>query len=169
LEEIIARASLPSLSKSAKFSGLVSEGVLSTVSVGILFPTTFMNNSGTAVAKYLAERGAREQLVVVHDDVDLPIGEVRISYDRGAGGHNGVQSIIDAIGGKNFTRIRIGVAQKGFFGGIKRPKGEALADFVLGTFTRNEEKQLSEVGHTVQRALELLLTRGHQVAMQEIH
>ncbi len=169
LEEVIAKNALPSLTKSSAYSGLLSEGVFHGVEIGILFPTTFMNNSGTAVMKYLKEHGTLETLVVVHDDIDLPFGDVRIGFDRGAGGHNGVRSIIDAGNSKAFIRIRVGIAQKGFFGGIKRPAGEKLSDFVLGNFKSGELKNLPEIGERVARALELILTKGVKDAMQEVN
>jgi len=169
LEEIITKHTLPSLVKSNGYGGMLSEGVLYGAEVGILLPTTFMNNSGTSVIKYLKEHGELETLVIVHDDIDLPFGEVRIGFDRGAGGHNGVKSIIDACNSKAFIRIRIGIAKKGFFGGIKRPTGEKLSDFVLSTFKSGELKELQEIGEKVNRALELILTRGVKDAMQEVN
>ncbi len=169
IEEVVTKNALPSFTKSGAYSGLLSEGVLHGTDVGILLPTIFMNNSGTAVMKYLKEHGELETLVVVHDDIDLPLGEVRIGFDRGAGGHNGVKSIIDACNSKAFIRIRVGIAQKGFFGGIKRPTGEKLSDFVLGTFKSGEMKQLQAIGERVARALEFILTKGVKDAMQEVN
>ncbi len=169
LNDIATRHSFPSFLKSSQYAGLLSEGTIFNTGVGILLPTTFMNNSGTAVGKYIKDKGSGEKLVVVHDDIDLAVGEVKISYDRGPGGHNGVKSIIDALGSKAFVRIRIGIAQKGFFGGIKRPKGEKLANYVLSTFKTGEQKILSEVTDKVDKALELILTKGYQSAMQTIN
>jgi PTH1 family peptidyl-tRNA hydrolase len=169
LEHIIEKNGLPSLSKSASFSGLLSEGTLHSERVGILFPTTFMNNSGGPVSKYVKEKGSLEKCIVVHDEIDLPFGEVRIAYDRGAGGHNGVKSIVDSFGSNAFIRIRVGIAQKGFFGGIKRPKGEKLSDYVLGKFKSGEAKQLPEIAHIVDEALKLIITKGHLAAMQVVN
>ncbi len=169
LEEIIKEHSLPSLTKSSAYSGLISEGMLYGKEIGILFPTTFMNNSGTAVSKYVKERGSLDTLIVVHDEIDLPFGDVRIAYDRGSGGHNGIKSITDALGSKQFVRIRIGIAQKSFFGGVKRPKGDRLADYVLANFKGAELKELHEIGKKVERALELTITRGREFAMGEIN
>ncbi len=169
LEDVIARNTLPSLSKSSTYSSLLSEGVFHSAEVGILFPTTFMNNSGTAVAKYTKAKGSQEMLVVVHDEIDLPFGVVRIAYDRGSGGHNGVKSIIDAIGSTKFIRIRIGIAQKGFLGGIRRPVGEKLADYVLSNFKSGEEKLLPKIAEKVDEALKLIVTKGVQYAMGEVN
>lgn len=169
LNEIIKERSLPSLTKSSTYSGLLSEGMFYGNEIGILFPTTFMNNSGAAVSKYVKEKGSLDTLIVVHDEIDLPFGDVRIAYDRGPGGHNGIKSIIDALGSKQFIRIRIGIAQKSFFGRIKRPKGDRLADYVLGNFKSAELKELHEVEKRVERALELTITQGREFAMGEVN
>lgn len=169
LEEIVNKNNLPSFVKSSPFGGVLSEGMLHGAEVGVLFPTTFMNNSGTSVHKYVKGRGPLETLIVVHDDIDLAYGDIRISFDRGAGGHNGIRSIIDACGSQKFVRIRVGIAQKGFFGGVKRPKGDALARYVLGELKQSEMKLLPDIVLRVDRALELILEKGMQYAMQEMN
>ncbi|MBI5798474.1 MAG: aminoacyl-tRNA hydrolase, partial [Candidatus Yonathbacteria bacterium] len=74
-------------------------------------PTTYMNESGQPVQLLVTRYALRvTDLVIIHDDIDLPLGTIRISKNASAGGHNGVQSIIDALGTKEFTRLRIGVA-----------------------------------------------------------
>jgi PTH1 family peptidyl-tRNA hydrolase len=169
LEDIVTRHSLPSFSKSSRYGGLLSEGMLHETEVGILLPTTFMNNSGTPTAKYIKENNSStEELIVVHDDIDLALGEVKVSFDRGAGGHNGVKSIIDACGMK-FIRIRVGIAPRGFFGGIKRPTGEKLSQYVLGAFRVGELKSMNAVSEKVDTALALILQKGVATAMQEIN
>lgn len=169
LNNIVTRHNLPSFSKSSMYSGLLSEGTLYGTEVGILLPTTFMNNSGLAVVKYLKDTGAQEILIVVHDDIDIAYGDIRVSFDRGAGGHNGIRSIIDAYGTSKFIRIRVGIAQKGFFGGLKRPKGEELSQFVLGTFKSGEVTHLPEIIEKVDTALESIVKDGLQKAMQVIN
>ena len=167
LEEIVDKNNLPSFVKSSQFGGVISEGVLHGVEVGVLLPTTFMNNSGTSVHKYVKGRGPLETLIVVHDDIDLAYGDIRISFDRGAGGHNGIRSIIDACSSQKFIRIRVGIAQKSIFGGVKRPKGDALATYVLTPLKQKEMKLLPDIVLCVDRALELILGKGVQYAMQE--
>ncbi len=127
-----------------------------------------MNHSGVAVKKALKDSPVTS-LIVLHDDVDLPFGAIRISEGRGAGGHNGVQSIIDHIGTKDFARIRIGVARTNIFGIVKRPKGDKLADFVLAPFTKKEMEALPEIGKKVDQALELILTKGVKEAMNRVN
>lgn len=102
-------------------------------------PTTFMNESGKAVKKLIKNSNIKNQnLLVIHDDIDLPLGEFKIQKGRGAAGHKGVQSIINELGTKNFNRIRIGICPK-----TGKPK--QVERFVLQNFTKEEEKALKEV------------------------
>lgn len=97
-------------------------------------PTTFMNDSGRAV-KLLTKRYPLDanSLIVIHDDIDLPLGKIRISKNRGSAGHKGVQSIIDELKTKDFNRIRIGICPK-------EGKPKNIENFVLQNFTKEEEK-----------------------------
>lgn len=123
----------------------------------LALPTTFMNKSGESVAVIMKEN-PNAKLIVVHDDIDLPLGEVKVSLNRGAGGHNGVQNIIDRLGTKDFTRLRIGIIPTSLFGNLKKPKGEgAVSKFVVGKFNRRErntaEKMIEE---STERILEFI-------------
>ncbi len=170
LSEIVEERGLPSFSQSTRYSALISEGVMEHTDVAMLLPTVFMNNSGLSVARFLKDHQCLERLIVVHDDVDLPVGDIRVSYDRGAGGHNGVQSIINSCTTKSFVRIRVGVAQKSFFGEeVRRPAGEALSAFVLGKFTKSEREQLLTISKKVDEALVHIFQRGVEYAMQEMN
>ena len=102
-----------------------------------LKPDTFMNNSGKAVQKTLAYyKIPTENLCVIHDDIDLPFNTIKVSEDSSSAGHKGVQSIIDELKTKDFTRIRIG---------IKPERIVDTTEFVLKNFTKAEEKQLKEI------------------------
>jgi PTH1 family peptidyl-tRNA hydrolase len=170
LSYILEKHNFPSLVKSAKYAGAFSEGMLEGKEIGLLFPMTFMNNSGASVCKYLKDHGDNlNDLIVIHDEVDLPFGDIKISYYRGAGGHNGIRSIIDACGGQKFARIRVGVAKKGIFGNVKRPTGDKLSDFVLGEFKKGDEKILGEIKERVDEAILLILKEGVEKAMQEMN
>jgi PTH1 family peptidyl-tRNA hydrolase len=86
--------------------------------ITLLKPTTFMNDSGSALAGY----GAKD-LIVVHDDLDLPPGDVRVKVGGGAGGHNGLRSVIQRLG-PDFVRVRVGIGHP--------PPGAGVTDYVLG-------------------------------------
>lgn len=105
----------------------------------VVKPQTFMNQSGKAVKALIKfNKTNPENLWIIHDDIDLPLGKIRISKGRGSGGHKGVQSIINELGTKDFWRLRIGVSPKS-------GKPQNVEKFVLQNFTKSEEKIIKEV------------------------
>ncbi len=169
MRDIIEKRNLPHPVSASKYSAEISEGMLEGKEISILFPSTFMNKSGVSLKRYREAKGMEEELIVIHDEVDLPFGSIKISRDRGAGGHNGVKSIIDVCGGKGFTRIRIGISPTGFFGNLKRPKGEKLPKFVLGEFKPSELKKMDEIVEKVDEALSYIVRDGVEKAMQKVN
>lgn len=124
-------------------------------------PQTFMNESGRAVKRLVKSYKLEvESLLVIHDDIDLPLGRIRISKGSGSAGHKGVESIIEKLGTKNFIRIRIGIQpQEG-----KPKKADA---FVLKNFTKNEGKILDEIIKKSAEAVKMLLEEGLEAAMNK--
>jgi peptidyl-tRNA hydrolase, PTH1 family len=169
LERLETRYAFQGKRELGSWSSVVSTGSICSHEVTFAIPTTFMNHSGNAVAHMVREGYTLDSIVVVYDDIALPFGDIRVSFDRGDGGHNGLKSIIAATGSKKFIRIRIGIAERGFFGGIKRPKEGMLADFVLRSFRTKELAKIDDVAKKVGSALELILTKGKEAAMQEIN
>lgn len=170
LAHFIEHEGLPSFVLSAKYSASVSLGVIQEKDVLVMLPQTYMNRSGVAVKKAcLLQKGVPVEIVVVYDDIDLPVGSIKISHGRGAGGHNGVQSIIDTLGTKEFTRVRVGIGQKGILEVLRRPRGEALSKYVLGEFTKSEQEVLKEVSERVHAALILIVTEGVAAAMNALN
>lgn len=105
-----------------------------------LKPDNFMNNSGRAIKKAIENWKLKiENCIVIHDDIDLLFGDIRISKNSSSAGHKGVQSIIDTLGTKDFTRIRIGIKQ------VASSRKRETEKFVLENFTKTEEKQLPEI------------------------
>ncbi len=123
-------------------------------------PQTFMNNSGEVVA-YLKkhEPGLDKQtLVVVYDDIDLPLGTVRVSFDRGDGGHNGLKSITEHYGSKEWIRIRIGVS--------KKIQDKIIKPNVLGLFPEEERIIIQEeITPRVEQILKTLFEQGLEKTM----
>lgn len=147
--------------------GRVSEGRIAGEAVTLLYPDTFMNHSGNAVAK-LVPKGEYDRIIVLQDEIALPIGTLKLSVGRGDGGHNGIRSIIGALGTKEFTRLRIGIAPTSFFtGAVKVVSGEAMPKFVLGRFGRRELQALQDLEGTLATALELIVTKGVAEAMNK--
>lgn len=157
---------LPAPLVAKQYQGRTTEGVVAGQSVTILYPETFMNLSGNAVAK-LVPRSEVGQLVVLHDDIDVPFGKIKIGVGRGPGGNNGVASIIDSLGTKAFIRLRIGIAPTSFWTGkVTRPAGGGpLERFVLKPFGKTESKQLPALFEHVQAALECIVRDGVEAAM----
>jgi len=133
INELAKENNFPEFKLSKKFNALVSEKE----NIVLVKPQTFMNESGKVV-KALLKNTTRTVLVVIHDDIDLPLGKIRISKNRGSAGHKGVESIIKEIGTKNFTRFRIGVSSK-----TEKPKN--IERYVLQKFNREEEKIIKQV------------------------
>jgi PTH1 family peptidyl-tRNA hydrolase len=119
-------------------------------------PRTFMNLSGKAVAQLVRRLGvAPDDLIVIHDDMDLPPGKIRIRRGGSAGGHKGVASVIDSLGTDGFARVRIGIG---------RPDGDDIAH-VLGDFTAEEKETVAEAVGQAAGAVRCILSDGIQAAM----
>jgi PTH1 family peptidyl-tRNA hydrolase len=126
--------------KSPKLHSEIFDWKLDREKIILAKPDTFMNNSGLAVVAILNFYNiSLKDLVVIHDDKDIPVGEIRVQTDRGAAGHNGIKSIIEKTGSKNFTRIRVGV------GPNDKEKIKIISDYVLNKFTKEEFKVLQSV------------------------
>ncbi|MCX6789372.1 MAG: aminoacyl-tRNA hydrolase [Candidatus Gribaldobacteria bacterium] len=121
----------------------ISNGQINGQEIFLAKPQTFMNNSGEAVKFLTKENGFTENsLIVVHDDFDLPLGEVKVSQNSGSAGHHGAQSIIEHLKTQNFTRVRIGIRP------ADKPQGSAdlkAESFVLKKFAKNDEQKLAEI------------------------
>lgn len=134
--------------------------------IALVLPDTFMNKSGNAVAKFVKSIRAAEKLIVVYDDLDLPIGKIKVSFDRGSGGHKGVESIMRAVRTKRFTRIRIGVSPTTPGGKLRKPEaGEDVNEFILNRFKEQEMDDLKKVFKNVGDAIETTVTSGALIAM----
>ncbi len=129
----------------------------------------YMNNSGGPIKKLITSKKAAEQLIVLHDELDLPLGRVKISYGSSAGGHNGVRSIENALKTKDYVRVRIGISGATPSGKLKRPAPEKIADFVLAKFRPPEQEKVKKAKKIVAEALDLILEEGIDRAQTEIN
>lgn len=159
--DALARSEALSFEEKKMFSAAVSQwnGMI------LAKPLTFMNNSGEA-AKALAKQYG-DELAVAYDDIDIPIGQVKCSYGRGSGDHNGVQSIIDHLGHKDFFRIRIGVrpVHDELLPRIAPPDG--FEKFLLSDFTPLEEEKLKEGIEQAVNIISELRTKTFEQVMNE--
>jgi PTH1 family peptidyl-tRNA hydrolase len=149
-----------------KLKSFKSKGEISAEKFDFLLPNTFMNNSGNAVAQVIDDKKKLKNLVVVYDDIDLPIGSLKISFNRSSGGHNGVESVIKKVKSREFVRIRVGVSPHTPTGKTKKPKGEdAVLKFLLGKFKEDEMKEIKKISKKVSEILVTLSSEGKDKAM----
>lgn len=168
-----------------KFSALVSKGIFAKKNIILALPETFMNNSGKSV-RILAKtyKLKPNNLIVIHDDIDLPLGKIKIVRNRGAAGHRGVESIIEELKtsyksfrdytpiveqssqrgtagqAKNFIRFRIGIRPE-----TGKPKD--VEEFVLQNFNKKEKGDIKEIIRKTTDALEIALKENLNKAMQK--
>jgi PTH1 family peptidyl-tRNA hydrolase len=148
--------------KKVKSKAIIMEGKKDNKKIILVKPQTYMNLSGTAVASLVQFfKISPENLIVIHDDLDLPSLSIRLRPGGGAGGQKGVSSIIQNLGTQRFNRIRIGIG---------RPPGRMdAADYVLQNFPKQEEKELPFLFDTVTKAVESILESGIEIAMNKFN
>ena len=160
LDRLAARAGVRKWGEAAL--ARVAEAEVEDVPVVLAKPQTYMNRSGASVVRLVERYGVPlERLVVVHDDLDLPFGVLRIRTRGGHGGHNGLRSILQALGSGEFVRVKVGIG---------RPAGKGdVVDYVLGPF---DPDQAAEVPAVVERAAEAVthvVLEGPIKAMNRFH
>lgn len=140
----------------------IGHGKLDGEDIYLAKPQTFMNSSGRAIKCLVKRLGfkANTDLIVVHDELDLPLGVIRIKKGGSSAGHKGVQSIIDELGADEFIRLRIGIG---------RPGGPDVVDYVLDNFSATEKEILDEVINRACRATLITITEGPDVAMNQFN
>ena len=128
----------------------------------IIKPTTYMNLSGIAAGAYANFYHIDpEDVAVIQDDMDMPVGQLRIRRKGSAGGHNGIKNIIAQLGTQNFQRIKVGVGEK--------PKGWDLADYVLGHFSKEDRGLVDDALKRVAGAVELMVQGEVDQAMNQFN
>ena len=146
------------LTNQRQCDALTGQGKCDDTSLLLAKPQTYMNRSGVAVAALLLAHGATAaDLVVVYDDLDLPLGRIRVRASGSAGGHRGMSSIIDHMGPMRFSRIRIGIGRP--------PEGVAVIDYVLARFNDDEIGAVSRAVDRSVEALDSLVRHGAATAM----
>jgi peptidyl-tRNA hydrolase, PTH1 family len=157
LDELAARNGL-SFRGSWRFPARIAKGEIGGEPVQMVKPQTYMNRSGAAVGPILRKgKGSPADLLLVFDDTSLEWGRLRVRAQGSAGGHNGVQSVMDALGGGAFGRIRVGIGLK--------PDKVSLSDYVLGSFSAEEQRDLAEVVGRAADAVEAVCADGIERAM----
>jgi PTH1 family peptidyl-tRNA hydrolase len=146
----------------------VGTGEIDGEEVVLARPQTFMNESGEAVSRLITKyKIGISDLIIIHDDLDLPTGKIRLRQGRGSGGHKGIESIIARLGKGNFYRVRVGIGRPDIPEDADIDKERAVIDYVLSGFTREERKIIDGVIPEVSRAISCLLTEGIETAMNK--
>ncbi|MEI6296086.1 MAG: aminoacyl-tRNA hydrolase [bacterium] len=149
-----------------KLKALVSNGQIGKEKVLLLEPDNFMNNSGSSLKPLITNKKKAESLVVIHDDLDLPVGKHKITFNRGSGGHKGVDSIISNIKTEAFVRYRIGISPVTPGGKMKKPKGEKdVTSLIMGSFKEKETEELKKLGKKLAEATQMMIKESRDKAM----
>lgn len=146
-------------------NALVSKGAIDGETATLVLPETMMNLSGKAVAAFVKSPKAAKSLLVIHDDLDLPLGTIKMVFGRGSGGHKGVESIMRAIKTKDFARLRIGISAAGKKHQAKKVSGEEkVIKHVIGKWKPGEEAALKRILKKAAEAAHLFAVRGIEEA-----
>lgn len=146
----------------SKFHGKSGRIEIAGKEVRLLFPTTYMNNSGKAVAAISQYyKIPPERILVAYDELDLPIGTTRLKRGGGPGGHNGVRDVLSALGSPDFLRLRFGIAHPG--------DANKVLDYVLGDFSRDDAISIEAEFDKALAIMPLLVQGKLQLAMNQLH
>lgn len=144
------------------FGALTASGIIAGESVLLAKPQTYMNLSGESVVSLLRYyKLEADSLIVVHDDIDIDCGRIKLAKNAGSAGHNGVSSIIEALGHKDFIRVRVGVGRP--------PEEMDGADYVLSPIPASEEEIMAKAFAQASSAIEMIISEGLTKAQQEYH
>jgi PTH1 family peptidyl-tRNA hydrolase len=142
--------------------GIEGRGEVAGHPVLLVLPLAWMNQTGVVVQAVLQRLHPESpDLIVVHDDLDLPLGAIRIKIGGGAGGHNGLRSVLSCLGTDEFSRVKVGIGRP--------PANENLADFVLSPFSEEDWNHVVATLPKAVDALECLIHEGASVAMNRFH
>lgn len=153
----------PNFKLQKKFNALISKGIYEKKDVVLILPETFMNLSGKAVkALSVYYKLPTTNVWIIHDDVDILLGQIRIAKNRGSGGHKGVESIVKELKTKNFIRFRIGIQPK-------NGKPENVEKYVLQKFGKAEEKVIEKTVEKTCLAITMVLKENLEKTMTRMN
>ncbi len=170
---------LPEWSEDKKRNSLISEGKVGSEKVTLVFPQTFMNNSGQAlkgikelkvktVGKGKDKKTEIPNLAVIHDDLDIPFGKYKISFNKSSGGHHGVESIMKMVKSEAFVRVRVGIASSAS-AVTKSQEEKAVEKIILGKFTPDQMVEFKKLAKNIAEGLHCLIAESREKAMSQYH
>lgn len=149
-----------------KLKALKSEGKIGKEKILLLEPDNFMNNSGGSLKPLITSKKKAEELIVIHDDLDLPIGKYKITFNRGPGGHKGVMSIMKNIKTEGFIRYKIGISPVTPGGKMKKPSGEKdVTSLIMGNFRDKEIDEIKKISKRLVEATRMIIEEGREKGM----
>lgn len=149
-----------------KTNAEVADGKVGKTKITFVLPDTFMNKSGNAIGKFVTSAKKAKELLVVHDDLDLPLGRMKISFNKSSGGHKGVESVMRAVKTEAFWRLRVGISASTASGKIKKPSGDTLINnFIVAEFKPSDVSEFKKVLKKAVEILNLAATDGCEKAM----
>jgi len=161
IDHLVSQHNL-TLKNEAKFLGEIAKLSSPSGNIWLLKPTTFMNRSGQSIARLAGFYKIKpEQILVVHDELDLPPGKVKLKQGGGHGGHNGLRDSINQLGSKNFYRLRLGIGHPG--------NKEQVVGFVLGKTPQSEKLLIESAIDKSFDSIDLILQGNMQKAMNQLH
>ena len=150
--------------------GKKTHGNIGSAKALLVLPDSYMNNSGKSVKPLVGSLKAAEKLLAIYDDLDLPFGSAKMSWNKSSGGHRGLESVIKALKTEKFARIRIGTSPTTPSGKLRKPQGEEkVMKHILGKFKPDEMLALKKLYKKVAQALETFTTSGLSAAMTEFN
>lgn len=170
VEQFRKKNDFPEWKRDAGLKALIAKGAFGKDKVTLVAPDNFMNVSGKSVAPLVKNAKDAERTIVVYDDLDLPLGTMKISFNRSSGGHKGVESVIKALQTAAFARLRVGICPVTPSGKPRKPKGEeAILDFIVGPFKKPEMEVMKKTAKKAVEALALIITEGREKATGEVN
>lgn len=149
-----------------KLRAKTCEGKVGKQKIMLVEPDNYMNNSGGSVKPLITSKKKAEELIVIHDDLDLPMGKYKITFNRGSGGHKGVESIMKNIKTEGFIRFRMGISPVTPSGKLKKPSGEeAVLKMIMGKFKEPEIAEIKKMSKRLAEATEMMVKEGREKAM----
>jgi len=156
----------PEFGYDKKVNAYISEGKIGRDKVTLILPDTYMNKSGVSLKKFITSTKKAEKMLVIHDDLDLGLGDAKIVYNKGDGGHRGIISVIRAVRTKAFPRMKVGISPVTPSGKVKKINGEEkVVKHVLSKFSPKEEIVLKKLKKDAVEAIEIVVTEGYLSAM----
>jgi len=160
IDDLVRRFDIPSLK--SKCNSFIAEHNFEGHKIILAQPQTFMNNSGLAVRGLLEWFKIKpESLILIYDDVDLEVGQLRLREKGNAGGHHGVESVIDSVGTTQFARVRLGIGRESVTGDV--------SDYVLAKIPKDQAESLAETVISAVDAVESIITDGLTKAMNKFN